>query len=64
MTDKQRIGRPPKPESQRVVSLKTTLPRELKEKYSRLGGGAWLAKSITDADEPQSAAALANSSSS
>jgi hypothetical protein len=45
-------GRPPKPQADKVVQLTTSLPPHLREKYTRLGGGAWLVKALAEAKEP------------
>ena len=53
--DKNRGGRPPKPEGERlVVPVVVRLTRELRDKLTRLGGPAWLRERIKAAKEPQS----------
>lgn len=51
--DKNRGGRPPKPESERLaVPVVVRLTRELRDKLTRLGGPAWLRARIKTAKEP------------
>ena len=51
--DKNRGGRPPKPEGERlVVPVVVRLTRELRDKLTRLGGPAWLRDRIKSAKEP------------
>ncbi len=48
-------GRPPKPQTDKVVRLGTSVPPHLREKYTRLGGSSWLVKALAEAKEPPSA---------
>ena len=51
--EKNRGGRPPKPETDRlVVPVVIRLTRELRDKLTRLGGPAWLRERIKAAKEP------------
>ncbi len=54
-TTPKKPGRPPKPQAEKVVPLTTSLPPALREKYTRLGGGAWLVKALAEAKEPPGA---------